>query len=104
MVYTCTVTNTGVLQWAVESFHRLEGDSILFTIQTDPVGRVVQEEEGLLIANVTKITPNILHWGNITSTLTIMAHLRFNNKRVWCSNGGVNETSSPCMLNHYGGE
>ena len=104
VVYSCTVSNTGLLQWAVESFHRLEGDSILFTIQNDAVGTIVHQQRGLLIANVSHVTPNGGPWGNITSTLVIMAHDDFDNKRVWCGNGGVDEANSPCFLHQYGSE
>ena len=82
----------------------LAGDSILFTVQNDPVGGTVQEQGGLLIANVSSITPNGGLWPNITSTLTIMAHEDFDSKRIWCGNGGVEEADSPCFLHQYGSE
>ena len=103
MVYTCTVANTGVLQWAVESFHTLEGNSILLSVQYDTVGTTVEEEGGLLAAKVTNITPTAAYWANITSTLTIGLHNMFENKKVWCGNGVQTQMQSPCILHGYGG-
>ena len=105
VVYTCTVANTGVLQWAVESFHRLEENSILLSVQYDPVGTLVQEQGGLLAANITDITQSTAgYWGNITSTLTIVANKNyFEDRRVWCGNGFELETESPCIFHRYGG-
>ncbi|CAI8037390.1 hypothetical protein GBAR_LOCUS20910, partial [Geodia barretti] len=100
VIYTCTVPNTGVLQWAVESFHTFESNSIILSVQHDPVGTVV--EEGLIIANVTNVVPNMIYLGQITSTLTILAHGSFHNKRVWCGNGASDEIESACILHHYG--
>ncbi|CAI8049546.1 hypothetical protein GBAR_LOCUS27279, partial [Geodia barretti] len=102
VIYTCTVPNTGVLQWAVESFHTFESNSIILSVQHDPVGTVVEEEEGLIIANVTNVVPNMIYLGQITSTLTLLAHENFHNKTVWCGNGASDETESACILHHYG--
>ena len=101
MIYTCTVANTGALQWAVESFHTFEGDSIILTVEYDAIGKVVQEQGGLLLAILKDKTGEYI--GNITSTLTILAHNHFDNKKVWCGNGFVVETESPCILHTYGG-
>ena len=104
VVYTCTVPNTGVLQWAVESFHTFETHSIIFSLQYDPVGTVVQEEEGQIVANVTVVVPNMIYLGAITSTLTLLPNERFQNKTVWCGDGVLDETECPCMQNKYGGK
>ena len=104
VIYTCTVPNTGVLQWAVESLHTFESNSIILSVQHDPVGTVVEEEEGLIIANVTNVVPNMIYLGQITSTLTLLAHENFHNKTVWCGNGASDETESACILHHYGGK
>ena len=103
VVYTCTVANTGALQWAIESFHSIEDEPILFTVQYHPVGTVVQQEEGLFTANVTEIVPINVYWGNITSTLSIVAQERVNNKKVWCSNSVLYEDESPCIVHKIGG-
>ena len=104
VVYTCTVPNTGVLQWAVESFHTFETDSIILSLQYDPVGTVVEEEGGLIIANVTAVAPYMIYLGAITSTLTLLPNKRFHNKTVWCGDGVLDETECPCMQNKYGGK
>ena len=103
VLYTCTVINTGVLQWAVESLHSIEGESIIFSVQYDPVGTIDEELEGLIIANVTKVMPEMIFLGNISSTLKVAADERFNNKKIWCSNGILVEAQSPCILHKYGG-
>ena len=103
VLYTCNVINTGVLQWAVESVHSIEGESITFSVQYDPVGTIEEELEGLIIANVTKVMPEMIYLGNISSTLKLAADERFNNKTIWCSNGILVEAQSPCILHKYGG-
>ena len=103
VVYTCTVTSTGALQWAVESFHAFETDSIILTVLYSPIGTVVERGGGRFIANVTDVAPYMVYWGNITSTLTLLAHNSLQNKTVWCGNGVTDETESPCFLHAYGG-
>ena len=103
MIYTCTVPNTGVLQWAVESFHTFQSNSIILSVQHDLVGTVVEDEDGLIIANVTKVVPYLIYLGEITSTLTLLAPGNFHNKTVWCGNGASDETESACILHQYGG-
>ena len=103
VVYTCSIANTGVLQWAVESFHRIEDDPILFTAQYHPVGTVVHVQGGFIVAEVTESIPIMVYWGNITSTLTVMTQESFTNKRIWCSNGGLHEVESPCIIHNTAG-
>ena len=103
-MYTCTVINTGVLQWAVESVHSIHGDSIIFSIQYDSVGTTEEYLGGLIIANVTEVMPYMVYLGNITSTLTVLADESLDNKRIWCSNGVLGELESPCIRHKYGGK
>ena len=103
VVYTCSVANTGVLQWAVESFHRIEDNPILLTAQYNPVGTVVHVQQGFIVAEVTEVIPIMVYWGNITSALTVVAHKSFTNKRIWCSNGELYEVESPCIIHNNAG-
>ena len=103
VVYTCTTLNTGALQWAVESFHRYITESIIQTVQFDSVRSVEVEQDGRITAQVTDISVYMVYLGNITSTLTLLAHDSFHNKRVRCGNGVTNESASACFLNKYGG-
>ena len=103
VVHTCSVLNTGVLQWAVESFHSYTTESIIQTVQFDSVGSVEVEQDGRITAQVTDTSPHMVFWGNITSTLTLLAHESFHNKRVWCGNGFTYEIESACFLHKYGG-
>ena len=104
VVYSCTVANTGGLEWAVESFHSFGSNSIVLSVAYNPVGTVIEYEGGLITANVTAALPYMVYWGEITSTLTLLAHKSFQNKTVWCSNGVLDQSKSPCILHKYGGE
>ncbi len=98
VVYTCKVERTGVLQWAVESYHRIAGDPILFVIGYHSVGSVVTGGGGLFNATLTDISPVRVYWGNMTSTLTVLASYPLDNKRISCSNGEEPEETSPYKL------
>ena len=104
VIYKCTVTSTGVLQWAVESLHNIGGDSIIFSVQYDAVGTTEEYLGGLIIANVTEVMPYMVYLGNITSTLTVFADESLDNQRIWCSNGVLGESESPCIRHKYGGQ
>ena len=102
-MYTCRVENTGVLQWAIESFHEIQGDPILFSVGYHPVGTVVHGDGGLFNATLTKVDLIMVYWGDLSSQLTVLAHESLNVKWIWCSNGELSQSDSPRILHQIGG-
>ena len=98
VVYTCRVVGSGYLQWAVEPFHKIEEDPILFTLLHTSIGHTVYGENGLF--NATFVSKKVESWnfGNLTSRLSILAHPSLHNKSIQCSDGILFASQSPRVV------
>ena len=101
-MFTCSVEMSGILQWAVESYHSIGGDPIVFTIN-DNVGHIVSGGNGQFNATLTSKMQHDVYWGNISSTLTVLADYTLHNKMIHCSDGILDEAQSPYLLLTIGG-
>lgn len=99
VIYTCKVA-TPYLQWAVETFHHIEGDPIIFTTESDHVGSKVIHSEGLF--NATVVGMNEDGW-SVTSTLSIRADEILHRRWIQCSNGYLYAHESPKSVLTIGG-
>ena len=98
IIYTCKV-GTPYLQWAVETFHHIEEDPIVFTTESSVGSRVIHSE-GLFNATVMGMDED--GW-TITSTLSIHADKTLHNRWIQCSDGYLYAHESPKSVLTIGG-
>lgn len=99
VIYTCKV-DTPYLQWAVETFHHIEREPILFSTERNTVGSTVISTHGLF--NATVVSMNKDGWV-VTSNLSILAEKMFHNKWIQCSDGYRYANESPKSVLTIGG-
>ena len=93
VVFTCTVTGPGILQWAVQSINRLGDNSITFSVIDTP--GVVRPDPYPEVLNVTLVSASqstdhpLL--GNLTSQITVPVTPNTVGKLVYCSDGRHSE-------------
>ena len=98
--YTCTVTGSGVLQWAVESINGISTNPIQFNVFNDMPG--VRQSPYTDVVNITLVSteqnPQYPILGNLTSEITVLFTITTAGKKVYCSNGQRTEDESPFVV------
>ena len=98
--YTCTVTRSGVLQWAMESINVISTNPIQFNVFDDMPG--VRQSPYTDVVNITLVSteqnPQYPILGNLTSEITIVFTITTAGKKVYCSNGQRTEDESPFVV------
>ena len=103
VVFTCSVEMSGILQWAVEPYHSIGGDPIVFTVDDD-IGHTVSGGSGQFTATLTSKMEHNVYWGNLSSSLTVLAAYTLHNKTIHCSDGFLDQAQSPHLLLTIGGK
>lgn len=97
----CTVTETGTLQWAVESLFNRQ-DRVEFIAFQDVAGDVFPSPS-FEVVNITLISVEQnqnSEKGNLTSLIIINVTLNTIGKRVYCGDGSISlEQSSSVVIN-----
>ena len=107
VVFTCSVlSGTGILQWAVESYHEIGHNPIFFTVSDHQVGGVLHDLSTLFNATLTQRFPDPTYpfLGNLTSELSVMSVSGLDNKSIQCSDGFLNASVAPKLYLRIGGE
>ena len=102
VIFTCTVTGIGLVQWAVESLNTLDSTTIVFRIHEDEPGSVLVPDPFSEVVNVTLISADQspLHpeLGNVSSQITVLVTSNTLGKHVYCGNGRFREDEAPSIL------
>ena len=102
IVFTCIVTGSGTLLWAVESLFSLTDQSrISFDVSNDESGALVScPFPDICNATLESAVQDPIHplLGNLTSEITILVTTLTLGKYVYCSNGSTFESNSPSLI------
>ena len=102
VIFTCTVTGIGIVEWAVESLNTFREDIIIFRIHEDEPGSVLVPDPFPEVVNVTLISADQspLHpdLGNVSSQITVLVTNNTLDKHVYCGNGRFREDEAPSIV------
>ena len=102
VIFTCTVTEIGRVEWAVESLNTLSSTTIVFRIHEDEPGSVLVPDPFPEVVNVTLISADQspLHpeLGNVSSQITVLVTSNTLDKHVYCGNGRLREDEAPSIV------
>ena len=99
VIFTCSVTGIGRVEWAVQSLNTFREDIIVFRIHEDEPGSVLDPDPFPEVVNVTLISADQspLHpdLGNVSSQITVLVTSNTLDKHVYCGNGRLKEDEAP---------
>ena len=102
VIFTCSVTEIGRVEWAVQSLNTLNSTTIVFRIHEDEPGSVLVPDPFPEVVNVTLISADQspLHpeLGNVSSQITVLVTNNTLGKHVYCGNGRFREDEAPSIV------
>ena len=102
VIFTCSVTGIGRVEWAVESLNTLSENIIVFRIYEDEPGSVLDPDPFPEVVNVTLISadqdPEHNDLGNVSSQITVIVTSNTLGKHVYCGNGRFGEDEAPAIV------
>ena len=98
VVFTCTVTGSGALLWAVESLFSFN-EPITFNVFDHEPGTVPDPFPEVFNVTLVNSVQNSTHpgRGNLTSEITILVTSTTLGKHVYCSDGNTLASNSPSI-------
>ena len=95
VVFTCTVTESPVLQWAVESL--FEFGFILFSLSDVPGSKI--QSPACDVCNITLLSVELsgTHRANLTSELAVIVTVDTIEKHIYCGNQQVSQENAPSI-------
>ena len=106
VVLVCHVSQTGLLQWGVESFVTIGSNHISCSDSHSPGDSCTEMEFQYFNATLVSFqpNPNTPTRGDVTSNLAIILNSNTTGKHIYCSNGFVSQDEAPNKAFNIGGE
>ena len=98
VIFTCTVTEIGRVEWAVESLNTLSTTTIVFRIYEDEPGSVLVPDPFPEVVNVTLISADQSPLHPALAQITVLVTSNTLDKHVYCGNGRLREDEAPSIV------
>ena len=97
ILITCSVTETAILEWAIDSLFDFGGRE-KFNVDNQPNDMISSMHYDVL--NITLVTVELENdnKGNLTSELYVLANNSMFGKRVYCGNGRIMQQNSRYLM------